>query len=182
MVVGIWRPTIVLPESAPATWEQPQWEAVLLHEAAHIARGDHWAALAQRIAVIQFWWCPLVYRLARRLNELRENICDDCAVQGDGDRLAYAELLVESAEHFVGRRAVLVPLGLLDRAHGGLEARVSRLLEKERPTMTKLSLPGKLLGAAVLAAACLLTTVGTAFSGGQPPAQKKDSDQDSRRR
>src|SRR6202011_527902 len=52
MVIGIWRPTIVLPEPAPATWGQPQWEAVLLHEAAHIARGDHWAALAQRIAVM----------------------------------------------------------------------------------------------------------------------------------
>src|SRR5207253_8338058 len=43
MVVGLWRPQIFLPEMAPATWGQPQWEAVLLHEAAHIARHDPWA-------------------------------------------------------------------------------------------------------------------------------------------
>jgi beta-lactamase regulating signal transducer with metallopeptidase domain len=173
MVIGIWRPTIVLPDPAPASWEQPQWEAVLLHEAAHIARGDHWAGLAQRVAVILFWWCPLVHLMARRLNALRENICDDCALQGPCDRFAYAELLVESAEHFLSLTALPVPLGLLDSARGGLEVRVKRLLEKEKPTMTKLSLPGKLLGAALLVAACLLTAAGTAFSGGQPPPQKK---------
>ena len=173
MVIGIWRPTIVVPDPAPASWEQPQWEAVLLHEAAHIARGDHWAGLAQRVAAILYWWCPLVYLIARRLNALRENICDDCALQGTCDRFAYAELLVESAEHFLSLTAHPVPLGLLDSARGGLEARVKRLLEKEKPTMTKLTLPGKLLGAALLVAACLLTAAGTAFSGGQPPPQKK---------
>ena len=173
MVIGIWRPTIVLPEPAPTTWEQPQWEAVLLHEAAHIARGDQWAALAQRIAVVLFWWCPLVYLLARRLNDLRENICDDCALQGSCDRLAYAELLVESAEHFLSLTAIPASLGLMNSARGGLEARVTRLLAKESPTMTRLSLSGKLLGAAFLMTACLLTTAGTAISGGQPPPQKK---------
>jgi hypothetical protein len=173
MVIGTWRPTIVLPDAAPATWQQPQWEAVLLHEAAHIARRDHWAVPAQRIAVILFWWCPLAHVLARRLNALRENICDDCALQGTCDRIAYAELLVESAEHFLRLTAVPAPLGLLDSARGGLTARVTRLLEKERPTMTRLSLPGKLLGAAFLMTACLLTAAGTAFSGGQPQPQKK---------
>ncbi len=173
MVIGIWRPTIVLPEPAPATWAQPQWEAVLLHEAAHIARGDHWAVLAQRTAVMLFWWCPLVYVLARRLNELRENICDDCALQGTCDHIAYAELLVESAEQFLRLTADPAPLGLLDSARRGLEARVTRLLAKERSTMTRLSMPGKVLGAVLLVTACLLTAAGTALSGGQPPPQKK---------
>ena len=66
MVLGIWRPRIVLPEQAPPSWGQPQWEAILLHEAAHIARRDHWAVPAQRLAVAMFWWCPLVYMLARK--------------------------------------------------------------------------------------------------------------------
>jgi beta-lactamase regulating signal transducer with metallopeptidase domain len=173
MVIGVWRPTIVLPDAAPPTWQQAQWEAVLLHEAAHIARGDHWAMLAQRLALVLFWWCPLVYGLTRRLDTLREDICDDCAVAGSGDRIAYAELLVDSAEHFLRLTAPYAPLGLLDSARGGLEARVSRLLEKERPTMTRLSTPGKLLGALCLMLACLLTTAGTAFSGGQDPAPTK---------
>ena len=173
MVVGLWRPRIVLPDPAPAAWQQPQWEAVLLHEAAHIARGDPWAVLAQRVAVILFWWCPLVYPLSRRLHQLRENICDDLALQGACDRISYAQVLVESAEHFLTVTAIPVPVGLLDSTRSGLETRVSRLLEEERPKMTKLSMPGKLLGAALLVTACLLTTGGTALSGGQPPPQKK---------
>jgi hypothetical protein len=39
--------------------------------------------------------------------------------------------------------------------------------------MTKLSLPGKLLGAAVLVSVCLLTTGATALSGGQAPSEKR---------
>jgi beta-lactamase regulating signal transducer with metallopeptidase domain len=172
MVVGMWRPVIVLPETMPASWTQPQWEAVLLHEAAHIARHDPWAMLAQRIAVIAFWWCPLVHLLARRLNDLRESICDDFALEGPCDCLAYAQLLVETAERLVNLQTCPTPVGLLDSARGGLEERITRLLEKEKRSMTKLSFSGKLLGASVLVAACMSITAATAFSQAPPPQKK----------
>jgi beta-lactamase regulating signal transducer with metallopeptidase domain len=171
MVVGLLRPKIVLPEQAPSTWGQEQWEAVLLHEAAHIARRDPWSALAQCLAVILFWWCPLVHLMARRLNDLREAICDDYALEGPCDRIAYAELLVESAERLVNLRALPVPVGLIDSARGGLEERITRLLAKEKEPMKKLSLAGKLLGASFLVAACLSITAATAFTQ-TPPAKK----------
>jgi beta-lactamase regulating signal transducer with metallopeptidase domain len=172
MVVGVWRPRIVVPDAAPASWAQAQWEAILLHEAAHIARRDPWAILAQHVAVLAYWWCPLVHLLARRLNDLRETICDDYALEGPCDRIAYAQLLVETAERVVDLRTCPAPLGLLDSARGGLEERVTRLLEKEKRSMTKLSLAGKLLGACVLAAACMSITAATAFSQAPPPQKK----------
>jgi beta-lactamase regulating signal transducer with metallopeptidase domain len=172
MVVGLWRPRIVMPEAAPETWGQAQWEAVLLHEAAHIARRDQWAALAQRLAVVLFWWCPLVYFLSRRLNQLRETICDDYALESCCDRLAFAELLVETAERLVNLKTMPAPVGLLDPAHGGLEERITRLLTKEKRPMTKLTLAGKLVGAAAFTLACLTITAATAYSQA-PPAQKK---------
>jgi beta-lactamase regulating signal transducer with metallopeptidase domain len=173
LVFGLLHPTIVLPEQAPPSWGQTQWEAVLLHEAAHIARRDPWAALVQQLGVVLFWWCPLVHVLARRLNHLREQICDDYALQGACDGIAYAELLIESAEALVRLKAVPVPVALLDSARGGLEDRITRLLQKERKPMTKLTLPGKLLGAACLVTACLLITAGTAFTQGTAPQPKK---------
>jgi beta-lactamase regulating signal transducer with metallopeptidase domain len=172
MVVGLWPSRIVLPESAPAPWSQPQWEAILLHEAAHIARRDAWAALAQRLAVVFFWWCPFVHHVSRRLNVLRETICDDYALEGPCDHIAYAELLVETAERLVNMRTLPVPVGLLDAARVGLEERITSLLEKEKQPMTKLSLAAKLFGAAALVAACVCITAATAFSQA-PPAQKK---------
>jgi beta-lactamase regulating signal transducer with metallopeptidase domain len=110
MVLGLLRPTIVLPEQSPASWDQAKWQAILLHEAAHIARRDPWALLAQRVAILLFWWCPLVHLVGRRLNALRENICDDYALEGPCDQIAYAELLVESAERFVEVKTVPVHL------------------------------------------------------------------------
>jgi hypothetical protein len=147
-----------------------------LHEAAHIARRDHWALLAQRVAVWLFWWCPLVHLVSRRLNALRENICDDHALEGPCDQIAYAELLVESAERFLEVKrvqSVPVPLALLDSARGGLEERVTRLLEKEKGPMIKLTWYGKVAAAAFLALGCLLTTAATAFSQAQPQPQKR---------
>jgi beta-lactamase regulating signal transducer with metallopeptidase domain len=168
MVLGLCRPRIVLPESAP--WGQAQWEAVLLHEAAHIRRRDQWAALAQRLAVIHFWWCPLVYRLSRRLNEVREGICDGYALEGPCDRFAYAQLLVETADRLVTLKTVAV--GLLDSARGGLEARITRLLAKEKRPMTRLTLAGKLLGAAALVLAGLTIMAASAYSQAPPPQKK----------
>src|SRR5262249_30407406 len=139
MVMGLWRPTIVLPEPAPASWDQAKWQAILLHEAAHIARRDHRALLAQRLAVCLFWWCPPAHLIGRRLNALRENICDDHALEGPCDQISYAELLVESAERFLEVKTMPVPLALLDSARGGLEARVTRLLQKEKRPMIKLT-------------------------------------------
>ncbi len=172
MVLGVCRPKILLPAELPASWQQSQYEAVLIHEAAHIARRDHWAVPAQRLAVMLFWWCPFVYLVAHRLNDLRESICDDYALQGSCDALAYAEVLIESAECLLKIKSVPVAIALLNSAHGGLEARVTRLLEKERQPMTPLSLIGK-LGAGLLVGACLLTTAATAISGGQPAPAKK---------
>jgi beta-lactamase regulating signal transducer with metallopeptidase domain len=170
MVVGLWRPRIVLPEATPSAWGRPEWEAVLLHEAAHVARRDPLAALAQRLAVALFWWCVPVHRLSRRLNELRETICDDYALSAC-DRLAYAAVLVEAAERLVGLRTAPVPVGLLDSARGGLEERVTRLLEKEEQTMVKLPLVGRLLSASAVALACLGITA-AAYSQAPPPQQK----------
>ncbi|HZZ82734.1 MAG TPA: M56 family metallopeptidase [Gemmataceae bacterium] len=169
MVAGLFRPRIVLPE-APAAWGRQQWEAVLMHEAAHIARRDPWAMLAQALAVILFWWCPFAHRMARRLNDLREAICDDYALEGPCDQFAYVELLVESAERLVNVRATPVTAGLLDSARSGLEERISRLLEKERKPMKPLSFAGKVLGASLLAVACLLIPGAAAYS--QAPAPK----------
>jgi beta-lactamase regulating signal transducer with metallopeptidase domain len=173
MVAGLWRPVIVLPEATLGTWTPAQLEAILLHEAAHIARRDPWALLAQRLAIVLFWWCPLVHRLSRRLNELRENICDDYALEGPCDHISYAEILVQSAERLLSLKPVTSTLALLDSAQGGLEARITRLLEREKKPMTKLSWLGKTVGAAILVGACLLATGATAFSGGQPQTPKK---------
>ncbi len=173
MVRGLFRPVIVVPEAAPAGWGKAQWEAILLHEAAHIARNDLWVLLAQRLAVAFYWWSPLMHLVSQKLHELRENICDDYALQGPCDHLAYAEILVESAECMVRLKPIPVTLGLLESARGGLEGRIARLLQKEKRPMVKVSFSGRLLAVGLLGIFSLGTTAATAFSG-SPPANTKN--------
>jgi hypothetical protein len=61
----------------------------------------------------------------------------------------------------------------MDSAQGGLEARITRLLAKEKRTMTKLTWTGKLLGASLLVVGGVLTMASTAFSGGGKPVPEK---------
>ena len=169
MVVGCLRPTIVLPASAPESWTSSQWEAVLLHEAAHVARRDPLSALVQSAAVTLYWWWPVAHLLSRRIHDLRETICDDFALEGACDPVAYADLLMQTAERLVGLRTLPAAVGLLDSAHGGLKERITRLLSKENRSMTRLSLAGKLLGPAALLLLCLTITATSAYSQAPPP-------------
>ena len=169
MVVGLWRPTIVFPAAASETWTSSQWEAVLLHEAAHVARRDPLSALVQSAAVTLYWWWPVAHLLSRRIHDLRETICDDFALEGACDPADYAELLMQSAERLVNLRTLPAAVGLLDSAHGGLKDRITRLLTKEKRSMARLSLLGKLLGPAALLSACLTITAASAYSQAPPP-------------
>jgi hypothetical protein len=110
--------------------------------------------------------------LARRLTDLREAICDDYALEDACDRLAYCELLVETADRLCDVRTMAVAVGLLDSARAGLEERITRLLAKEKQSMAKLTLGAKFVAAATLALACLTIAAATAYSQA-PPAQKK---------
>jgi beta-lactamase regulating signal transducer with metallopeptidase domain len=169
MVVGLRRPTIVLPAAAPESWTSSQWEAVLLHEAAHIARRDPLSTLVQAAAVTLYWWWPVAHLLSRRIHDLRETICDDFALEGACDPVAYAELLVQAAERLVNLRTLPAAVGLLDSAHGGLKERITRLLTKEKRSMTRLSLAVKLFGPAAMLLACLTITAASGYSQAPPP-------------
>lgn len=71
VTLGLFRPAIVLPEGFADDLPPDQCRAVLVHEMAHTARRDPWIGLAQRLAAAFYWWCPLVHRINRRLDDSR---------------------------------------------------------------------------------------------------------------
>ena len=146
--LGLLRPAIVLPEDIGWELNDGQLESVLLHETAHVAHKDYWVGLMGRLAAALFWWHPLVHLMNRRLADLREDICDNYVVQQQGDGRGYARVLVELAARTAWRTALPAAIGLLENEFNGLEGRVRRLLQVNRKTETRLSLPavGVLLG------------------------------------
>lgn len=70
------RPVVLLPAGAEA-WPPLRQQAVLLHEVAHVARGDWWVLLLTQVTCALFWFNPLVWRAARLMHEESERATDD---------------------------------------------------------------------------------------------------------
>jgi protocatechuate 3,4-dioxygenase beta subunit len=64
---------------------------------AHLVRRDGQWNLVRQLATAVFFFQPLLWRLARRLETSSEEICDDYVVQYGSDRQAYAHRLVDIA-------------------------------------------------------------------------------------
>lgn len=107
-VVGLWRPTIVLPALLVDGRDPSELEPVLAHELIHVRRGDLWTGLVQVLAQGVWWFHPLVWLANRRATRAAESCCDAAAVAELGcDPSRYARSLLEILE--LKRRLVSVP-------------------------------------------------------------------------
>jgi bla regulator protein BlaR1 len=101
-VVGPWRAAVHLPARVAAG---PALDHALLHELAHLRRGDLVVAAGVALLRAAYWFHPLVGLLARRCDELCEIGCDAAAARAaDGGPDAYRRtLLAAAAERFAVR-------------------------------------------------------------------------------
>ena len=76
-VVGLLRPTILLPVSAITCLSTDELEMILAHELAHVRRYDMWVNLTQRVAEVVLFFNPALWYLSRRIGTLREYCCDE---------------------------------------------------------------------------------------------------------
>lgn len=98
-VVGLWRPTIVLPQAVVAGRDPRGLEPLLAHELLHIRRGDLWVALLQLLAQGVWWFHPLVHWASRGLTSDTERSCDEEVIARLGCQPAsYARTLLAVLE------------------------------------------------------------------------------------
>lgn len=125
MLIGRVTPIIVVPLFR---WygSEAHCDALLLHELAHLQRGDRWSNVAILAASTLLWWHPSIRQTVRTAQHDREFACDDVVAQQGGASHALAEALVALAD--VRGAAVGTRLALTANAHP-LVARVRRLLD-----------------------------------------------------
>jgi beta-lactamase regulating signal transducer with metallopeptidase domain len=128
--IGYVHPAVVLPEGFRARVDDREWDAVVAHECAHLARRDDWAKAAQSAVSRAAWWVPGLWILGRALDLERELASDERAACETGAR-RYAACLLRLATDrtggalaptFAGRRshvAIRVECLLRPAAGGG---------------------------------------------------------------
>ena len=97
-LIGIWRPTILLPTALATGLTPEQLELVVLHELAHIQRWDNAWLVAQRIAEAFLFFHPAVWYVSRRMSIERELCCDEMVVPLASHPSKYAESLLRVVE------------------------------------------------------------------------------------
>src|SRR5207244_225010 len=95
-VIGLWRPTIILPAAVVNGKTPGELEPLLAHELIHIRRGDLWVGLLQTLALAVWWFHPLVRLASRLLTREAERCCDEEVIAHLGcEPAAYARSLID---------------------------------------------------------------------------------------
>ena len=114
VAIGARRPAVVLPEGL----DPSRADAVLLHELAHIRRGDYAWNLARAVVQVVYWPHPLAWLAGRWLAAAREGACDDLCVHALGGPATYRAALLDVADGLARRPGPALGLAM---------ARTSRL-------------------------------------------------------
>jgi TonB family protein len=96
MTFGILHPTILLPDTT-SDWSDARLRMVLLHELAHVRRGDAAMHLIAQAALLLFWWNPLAWTAWREFLKERERAADDLVLAAGAGQSEYAGHLLEVA-------------------------------------------------------------------------------------
>lgn len=99
VVLGLLRPTIVLPAVVVRGKSPRELEPILAHELLHVRRGDLWTGVWQVAAQAVWWFHPLVWLANRLATRAAEACCDEEAIAELGcDPERYAESLLAVLE------------------------------------------------------------------------------------
>lgn len=98
MAVGFFKPAVILPESLPSELDSAEFDDVMLHEAAHLARFDDWMNLVARLLGAALALHPVALWILRQIEREREIACDDWVVARTGKARKYAASLARMYE------------------------------------------------------------------------------------
>ena len=146
MVIGAFKPVVLIPFGFLTGFSTSQIEAILAHELAHIRRNDYLVNMLQSFVEVVFFFHPALWWISEKVRTEREHCCDDIALSVCNDKMSLAKALVkvaewQSAPHLAMAFASKKPL-LLNRISRvlGIDSKPKRILVNWPVTLVFLSL------------------------------------------
>ena len=162
-VAGVLVPVLILPLTLLTALTPEQLRFILLHELAHIRRGDYLVNLFQLLVEALWFFNPAVWWLSRQIRLEREACCDAVAIELSGAPVEYARTLLQVAERYAAFGPAAAPAFGGLREPSSLAERIHRLLtpgRRPRLRLTWRAMIGALLvGGALLALSALGTRI-----------------------
>jgi hypothetical protein len=156
--IGYLHPAVVLPQGFRARVDDREWDAVVAHECAHLARGDDWAKAVQSAILRVGWWIPGLWVLSRALDLERELASDERAACETGPR-RYAACLLRLA---TDRADALAPGLWARRSHVAIRVeRLVRPVPQAGPAVRAAALGAFTAAAFAVVAGAVLAVPGT---------------------
>jgi beta-lactamase regulating signal transducer with metallopeptidase domain/regulation of enolase protein 1 (concanavalin A-like superfamily) len=131
-VFGVFRPVLLMPLENSRHLSREQFEHVLLHELAHIKRGDLKMHALFMLLQIVYWFNPLLWFVRRQLQYLRELCCDATVARILHERTSdYRRTILQTAKWLLAKPKMhgLGLVGLVEKP-GRLLVRLSWLEKK----------------------------------------------------
>jgi beta-lactamase regulating signal transducer with metallopeptidase domain/peroxiredoxin/protocatechuate 3,4-dioxygenase beta subunit len=155
-VCGLLHPVILIPKNLTPKLPPRDLQAVLLHELAHVKRGDLWVNLIQTLLQIAYFYNPLLWLANLMIRRVREQAVDEAVLVAMGETARdYPEMLINVAKlAFRKRPALSLRLIGVVESKSALSGRIKHILGRPLPKTAKLGLLG--LVAVFLVAAVLL--------------------------
>jgi beta-lactamase regulating signal transducer with metallopeptidase domain len=152
---GLLRPKILLPASMLARLSADKLRTVLIHELAHIKRGDLWVNLAQNVLQAVYFYNPLLWLANAVVRRVREQAVDEMVLACLGDQAkSYSKTLVDIAEMAFARPSLgLRPIGVVE-SRKALAGRIRHITTRPFPKTARLGVRGVM--AVLIIAAVLL--------------------------
>ncbi len=180
-VCGLLRPMILIPQSIAPRLQSHDLQAVLLHELAHVKRGDLWINLVQTLLQIAYFYNPLLWLANAMIRRTREQAVDETVLVAMGETASqYPETLVNIAKlAFTRRPALSLRLIGVVESKSALTARIRHILTRPLPKTARLGLLGLII---VFVAAAVLLPMARAAEGTASVDNRGPAGHPSRRR
>ena len=92
-------PRLIIPIDLWKSLDNRQRGTLLVHELAHLRRGDHHVRMFELVVTALYWWNPVVWWVRRALRDVEEQCCDAWVVWAFPDAAkSYAETLLETLD------------------------------------------------------------------------------------